>query len=120
MKLFPLLFLLVAGCAVLGSNEYRLEGWVEKVDKSAGLITVKTAMGQQETLYLDEVVGVRRQNHALTVEDVKPGESVSITYQSLPDKLLVREIAVGYTVSFCSCGSSCTCPLSRGCRVIRY
>lgn len=101
-------------------TEQRLEGWVQKVDISSNTFTIKTAMGKQEILSLDQETQVNEKDKILSVENLKNGDSVSIQYLSLPKKLLSRKISIGYSVSHCSCGASCTCPLSRGCRVIRY
>ena len=96
----------------------KVEGWVQKVDLR--VVTIKTAMGKQEVITYDSDVKVNKRGKPSTLKDLKNGESVMIEYNSLPDKAVSKTISVGYSVSHCSCGDSCTCPLSRGCRVIRY
>lgn len=98
----------------------RLEGWIQEVNRNAGTLVLKTSMGNREVVYLARDVKVGRKGDALSLQDVRSGESVMIEYQSLPNKPVGKTISVGYSVSHCSCGTSCSCPLSRGCRVIRY
>lgn len=98
----------------------KVEGWVKKVDARARNVTIKTTMGQQEILSFDSEVKLSKRGAPLSLRDMKDGESVMIEYNSLPGKAISKSILVGESVSHCSCGSSCSCPLSRGCRVIRY
>ncbi|MDP2736376.1 MAG: outer membrane protein assembly factor BamD [bacterium] len=96
------------------------EGWIKKIDKKARRITIKTSMGKQETFLFDSDTKVNKKNASLSLKDLKNDESVMIKYNSLPGKAISKSILLGYSVSHCSCGSNCSCPLSRGCRVIRY
>lgn len=101
-------------------TEQRLEGWVQTIDISSNTLTLNTAMGKQEIVNLDQETQVNEKDRILSMKDLKNGDSVSIQYLSLPNKLLSRKVTIGYSVSHCTCGASCTCPLSRGCRVITY
>ncbi len=98
----------------------KVEGWFQKVNLKAQNVTIKTTMNQQETLSYDNDLKVHRKGNPLSFKDIKNGESVMVEYNSLPGKAISKTISVGYSVSHCSCGSSCSCPLSRGCRVIKY
>ncbi len=101
-------------------EDRKVEGWVLKVDRKASKVTIRTSMGQQEILAFDSEVKVVKKGTPLTLRDLKEGESVMIEYNSLPGKPMSKSISVGYSVARCSCGSNCSCPLSRGCRVIRF
>ncbi len=109
-----------AGKARSYLTEHRLEGWVQKVNRTSNILTINTAMGNEEVLLLDQETMVKEKDKILSVKNLEKGDSVSIEYFSLPNKLVSRTIMIGYSVSHCSCGAGCTCPLSRGCRAIRY
>jgi len=98
-----------------------LEGTVQNLDTASKTLTITTAMGQTEKLSFADDLVVTRQGDKKALGDIRNGEGVRISYATLPDKtLLAEQVMIGYYVAHCSCGSACACPLSRGCRAVRY
>lgn len=98
-----------------------LEGTVQSIDTTSKTLTIRTSMGQTENVRFAEDTLISRQGARKTSADIHTAEGVRISYVNLPDRtLMAKEVMVGYSVSHCSCGNACACPLSRGCRAIRY
>ncbi len=100
-----------------------IEGTIETVDKTTGTLKIKTSMDELEELRLTDDTQVEQEGEKRTLDDLSETEGLRIEYVNLPGGggiLLAKKILMGYTVSHCSCGSSCTCPLDKGCRVIEY
>jgi hypothetical protein len=96
-------------------------GSVKAVDTEARLVTITTAMGAEERILVDERTSVSRSGVGAGLKDLSGGQNVKIDYVRQPDgSVLAKSILIGYYVAHCSCGASCSCPLSRGCRVLRY
>lgn len=106
--------------AALKQETRPLEGTVGKVDQSTGILVLNTIMGKTETFRLPEDTFVHRVGVKRSLTEITKAEGVRIDYVNLGETLLIRKIAIGHSVSQCSCGDSCTCPLSRGCRKIKY
>ncbi len=116
LVLFSVL-LFTSGCA----GTLRVYGTVRNVDRLARTVTINTSMGDREVLDVSNKARISKKGTMLSLEDLSNGEDVLIYYgKEEGGKVVANKILVGRSVPHCSCGYSCTCPLSRGCRVIRY
>lgn len=107
--------------SALSQNSRAIEGTIKAVDKSTRTITITTSMGEKEDLRFNNDTSYQKKGENRSVDDLISSDGVRIDYVNLPNgKLLVRRVSMEYSVSYCSCGSSCGCPLSRGCRAVRY
>lgn len=98
-----------------------IEGTIDSIDRSAGIVRLKTTMGKMETLRVSGETLVQQRDQNKSLSDIDESGDVRISYVNLPDgRLLARHVALSYTVSHCSCGDSCRCPLSRGCRTVLH
>lgn len=98
-----------------------IEGTVESMDHRTRTLRLRTSMGQTEDLRVSEDTLIQQEGKQYPLSSVTESEGVRIDYVNLPDgRLFAKQIALGYSVSHCSCGDSCRCLLSRGCRTIRY
>lgn len=96
-------------------------GSVNSVDTSSRTLTITTPMGKREVLLVDEETRISRGGAELSLQELTRGENIKVDYARRPDgSVLAKKIMVGYVVPRCSCGAGCRCPLSRGCRVVRY
>lgn len=96
-------------------------GQIRSVNAFDSTFTITTPMGQEESLRINDKTVITRGGSRITPKDISRGDHVRINY--VPQKggwVVVEQIQVGYYVPNCSCGSGCRCPLSRGCRVVRY
>ena len=123
------LLALTAGCAPteippapIGIPPTRMVGGsVNSVDVSRSTLTITTPMGQQEVIHVDEMTQILRAGTNRSLGDLSTGDAIRVDYVSQPDSsVLARTITIGYLVPRCSCGASCGCPISRGCKVVRY
>jgi hypothetical protein len=98
-----------------------IEGQVKSLDHSSRMLTIVTSMGDTELLRVTDDTKVQLGETERSLDDLSPMEGVRIDYLNVSDgTLLARKISLGYSVAYCSCGQNCGCPLSRGCRTIRY
>lgn len=88
-------------------------------------VTVTTTMGQREVFEISEETQIKKGGQSLSLQELEKGKSVTVKYTSQTGgKLLASaiEVSTGSSKgnwSSCSCGYSCPCPPSRGCRVFR-
>ena len=99
-----------------------VNGTVKSVNEPSGTVTITTPMRKAETFRVNANTRIQKKNENRSLKDLEHAkEGVKIDYVNLPDgTLLAKKVAIGYSVSRCSCGSNCACPLSRGCRAVRY
>lgn len=96
-------------------------GSVETVDLLRNWLTITTPMGKREMIRLDENTQVYRGGVKRSISDLGRGADVKVDYVMQPDgRVRAQAITIGHVVPSCSCGTNCSCPLSRGCKVVRY
>ncbi|MEK7160645.1 MAG: hypothetical protein AAB724_01310 [Patescibacteria group bacterium] len=97
-----------------------LEGNIMSVNEKAKTLTLQTTMGAKETLIFNDETRVTLQGARRAISDIKTLEGVRANYIVLPDgTLLIKDIVISYSVARCNC-RNCQCPITKGCRVIRY
>jgi hypothetical protein len=115
------MLLSITGCATTAAPTLMVGGSVASVDSSSKTLTVTTPMGSREVIRFNEETQVYSGGVMRSLVDLSRGDDIRVDYVIQPDgDVLARAITIGYVVPSCSCGTSCSCPLSRGCKVVRY
>jgi len=99
---------------------YMVGGAITRVEPETRSLTILTPMKVSERIRFDDLTAIDRAGASQSWAAVRPGTAVKIEYEIQEDGgVLARRIALGQSVGLCPCGPDCSCPPSRGCRVIR-
>lgn len=117
VSLLILIVLFIAGCA----TTMMVGGTVKRVDLKSNTITITTPMGEEEAIQINKDTKITKEGIQRSIDDLRrTGDHVQIYYLRPDSSVLAKSIIVGVIVPRCSCGYGCPCPITRGCKVIRY